>query len=180
MNENTQKILNKLKGKKVGIFADDSNLFHAFRKNGWRIDFKKLKELLLNYCDLQFVNYHLAIPDKDDENFSNTEKFMKKIGKDVVLKKKDLKYIPVGTKKDRVIKKADVDVEIVLDVVRNIDKLDLVIIMSGDSDYLELKNYITKDKKKKIIFMSYENNMAWELRQCLHIYLNRIKELISL
>ena len=180
MNKNTETILEKLRDKKVGIFADDSNLFHAFRKNGWRVDFKKLKKLFSNYCDLRFINYHLAVPDKDDENFSRTEKFINKIGKDVVLKKKDLKYISVGTKKDRVVKKADVDVEIVLDVVRNIDKLDFVIIMSGDSDYLELKNYVVYDKRKKILFMGYEENMAWELRQCLHIYLNKIKEFISL
>ena len=90
MNKDTQKILNKLKGKKIGIFADDSNLFHAYRKNGWRVDFKKLKKLFLDHCDLKFVNYHLAIPAEDDKDFSNTEKFMKKIEGDIVLKKKDL------------------------------------------------------------------------------------------
>ncbi len=177
MDKGTEKILNKLKDKRVGVFADDSNLFHAFRKNGWRVDFKKLKKILSNYCDLRFVNYHLAIPDKDDSSFSSSEKFMKKIGNDVVLKKKDLKYIKNGNK---YIKKADVDVEIVLDVVRNIDDLDLIIIMSGDSDYLELKKYVTEDKKKELVFMSYENNMAWELRMCLHIYLNEIRELVAL
>jgi len=71
-------------------------------------------------------------------------------------------------------------VEIVLDVVRNIDNLDVVIIMSGDSDFLELKNYVVKDRKKNIIFAGYEENMAWELRQCWHIYLNRIKDEIAL
>ena len=37
-----------------------------------------------------------------------------------------------------------------------------------------------KDKKKIIVFIGYEENMAWELRQCWHIYLNRIKEEIAL
>ena len=31
-----------------------------------------------------------------------------------------------------------------------------------------------------IVFMSYENNMAWELKYCWHLYLDKIKELISL
>ena len=88
-------------------------------------------------------------------------------------KKKELKYTPVG---GQVVKKGNMDVEIVLDVVRTIDNLDVVIIVSGDSDFYELKNYIIKDKGRNIVFIGYEENMAWELRQCWHIYVNRIKE----
>ena len=66
--------------------------------------------------------------------------------------------------------------EIALDVVRNIDKLDIIIVISGDSDFLELKNYVVYDKRKNIIFVSYEENMAWELRKCWHFYLNGIKD----
>ena len=89
------------------------------------------------------------------------------------IKNKTLKYTPTAGK---FIKKGDMDVEIVLDVVRTIDKLDVIIIMSGDSDFYELKNYVVKEKGKNILFIGYEENMAWELRQCWHIYLNRIKE----
>lgn len=70
--------------------------------------------------------------------------------------------------------------ELVLDVVRNIDNLDVIIVVSGDSDFLELKNYVVKDKKKNIIFLGYEENMAWELRQCWHIYVNRIRDIVGL
>jgi len=77
-------------------------------------------------------------------------------------------------------KKADVDVEITLDVVRNIDQLDVVIVMSGDSDYLELKNYVVYDKRKNILFVGYEENMGWELRQCWHLYVNKVKEEVML
>lgn len=113
-----------------------------------------------NYCDLQFFHYHIAIPDKSDYVFRGTKNFLSKIETSVILKKKLLKYTPVAGK---FIKKADVDVEIVLDVVRNIDNLDVVIIISGDSDFLELKNYVIYDKKKNILFVDYEENMALEL-----------------
>ena len=141
------------------------------------MDFEKLRKLLEKYCDLQFINYHIAIPDKSDDVFRRTQKFLPKLEPYVNLKKKSLKYMPIAGK---FMKKADVDVEITLDVVRNIDNLDIVIIMSGDSDFLELKNYVIKDKNKNILFMSYEENMAWELRQCWHLYINRIKEEIEL
>jgi len=177
MEQKTQKLLQDLKNKKVGVFCDDSNLYHAYKKCGWRIDFGKFKNFLEKYCDLKFINYHLAIPDKSDDVFHGTDKFIQKIAPFVTFKKKLLKYTPIAGK---FMKKADVDIEIVLDVVRNIDGLDVAIIVSGDSDFLELKNYVVYDKKKNILFVSYGENMAWELRQCWHLFLNKIKDEVAL
>jgi uncharacterized LabA/DUF88 family protein len=177
MDIKIEKLLQSLKGKRVGVFVDDSNLYHSYKKYGWRIDFGKLRNLLERYCDLQFINYHIAIPAKSDDVFRGTEIFLQKISPFVILKKKLLKYTPVAGK---FMKKADTDVEITLDVVRNIDNLDVVIIVSGDSDFLELKNYVVRDKNKNILFVGYEENMAWELRQCWHLYVNRIKDEVAL
>lgn len=173
MNQRTEKLLQSLKSKKVGVFCDDSNLYHAFKKYGWRIDFGKLRKLLKGYCDLKFINYYVAIPDKANGVFEGTDKFLQKLAPFVSLKKKRMKYIP---EEGKMTKKADVDMEIALDVVRNIDKLDVIIVISGDSDLLELKNYVVYDKRKNIMFVSYEENMAWELRKCWHFYFNGIKD----
>lgn len=177
MDSKTEKILKSLRDKKIGVFCDDSNLYHAFKKYGWRIDFGKFRKLLESYCNLQFINYYIAIPDKSDADFRGVQSFIQHILPSVILKKKALKYIPV---KGQIMRKGDVDVEIVLDVVRIIDNLDMIIIVSGDSDFLELKNYVIYNKSKKIIFIGYEENMAWELRQCWHLYLNKIRGEIDL
>ena len=177
MDQKIEKLLLSLKSKKVGVFCDDSNLYHAYKKYGWRVDFRKLKRLLKKYCDLQFINYYVAIPDKSDNVFKGTIDFLSKLEPNVNLKKKLLKYTPIAGK---FMKKADVDVEITLDVVRNIDNLDVIIIMSGDSDFLGLKNYVIRDKNKNILFMAYKENMAWELRLCWHLYINKIKDEIIL
>ena len=177
IDQKTEKLLNFLKNKKVGVFVDDSNLYHSYKKYGWRIDFGKFRNLLERYCNVQFINYHIAVPAKSDNVFRGTEIFLQKINPFVTLKRKLLKYTPVAGK---FMKKADTDVEITLDVVRNIDNLDVVIIVSGDSDFLELKNYVIYDKKKNILFIGYEENMAWELRQCWHLYVNRIKNEVVL
>jgi len=173
----SQNILEKLKGKKVGVFCDDSNLYHSCQKYGWRVDLEKFKNFLEKFCEVKFINYHIAIPEKSDANYQKTEEFLEKIRQFVSVKEKKLKYMVAAR---QLIKKGDVDVEIVLDVVRNIENLDAVVVLSGDSDFLELRNYIVKDKGKMIIFVGYEENMAWELRQCWHIYLNRIKNEIAL
>jgi len=177
IDSKTKAILESLKSKKVGVFCDDSNLYHSYKKYGWRVDFEKFRKMLENYCDLKFIHYHIAIPDKSDDVFRGTKNFLSKIEPSVILKKKLLKYTPIAGK---FMKKADTDVEITLDVVRNIDNLDAIMIVSGDSDFLELKNYVVKDKGKKILFAGYKENMAWELRLCWHLYLNKIKKEIEL
>src|SRR3989344_583196 len=150
-SKNKTKTFAGLKGKRVGVFVDDSNLYHGFKKYGWRIDINALKTLFDKHSKLLFINYYIAIPEKSDNAFKGTEEYIKKIEASATIITKPLKYTRVAGK---IIKKADVDVEIVLDVVRKIDQLDLAVILSGDSDYLELKNYVTKDRKKEILFMS--------------------------
>jgi len=177
IDQKTEKLLNLLKNKKVGVFCDDSNLYHSYLKYGWRVNFEKFRKFLESHCDLRFINYYIAVPDKSDVTFSGTQKFLEKIKPYVTLKEKKLKYTPVAGK---FVKKADVDVEITLDVVRTIENLDVVIIVSGDSDLLELKNYVTKDKKKNIIFWAFEKNMAWELKYCWHLYLDDYKKEIGM
>lgn len=176
MDTKIEKLLSKFKNKKVGVFIDNSNLYYAQKNDGWWIDWKKLNLYLKNKLDIKLFNFYLAIPAKSDKDYKSTQSFISKIDKFSVVKTKPVKYIKT---KDGIVRKGDVDLEIVLDVVRNINKLDVIFIVAGDSDYLELKNWVTIDQRKKIVFVSLENNLAWELRKCWHIYLNRIKDTIE-
>lgn len=177
MSNNSKTILERIENKKVGVFCDDSNLYHSYKKYEWRIDFKKFRSFLKKHANLQFINYYVAVPDKSDASYKGTMNFLKSIEPYVNIEAKDLKYIQIG---GRVIKKGDVDVEIVLDVVRNLDDLDMVIVVSGDSDYLELKNYVVDEQNENIAFWAFEDNMAYELKYCWHLYLNNYKEEIGL
>lgn len=176
MDKNIESALKKIGKLKVGVFVDNSNLYHAQKDAGWWIDWKKFKLLLQKWLNISFYNFYIAIPDKSDIDYRSTKSFVAKLKKFSTIKTKPMKYIKTRA---GVLRKGDVDVEIVLDVVRNIKSLDVIMIVAGDSDYLELKNWVIKDNKKKIIFVALENNMAWELRQCWHIYLNRIRKMIE-
>lgn len=177
MDENTEKLLLKFKNLKVGIFIDNSNLYHAQKKVGWKIDYKKLKSFFTKCCNLKIYNFYAAVPLKGDPSHVSTHKYLKLIKKTAILKTKPLKYIKEGNK---VHKKGDVDLEIAIDVVRSIENLDLILIASGDSDYLELKNWVTKDKKKKIVFMAFKHNMAWEIKYCWHLFFEAIRKEVEL
>lgn len=160
---------------KTGIFIDGANLYYSQKQNGWKIDLKYFKRILQKEIKIVIFNYYQAIPDKKDPAFLSTQKYVKMIENNATLKTKPLKYIKDD---NRTIKKGDVDVEIVLDVVRNIPKLDLIIIVSGDSDFLELRNYIL-ECNKKIIFIGFKRNMAFELKQGKYLQFEKIRKYIE-
>src|SRR3989344_4894844 len=161
---------------KLGIFYDNSNMFYAQKAAGWKVDIKKLKESLGAMFEVKFFNFYTALPKEGDPALAGTLDYLKTFEKEISLKTKLLKYIKTkeeinGKIVEVMEKKGDMDVDITLDVTKAIDTLDALLIVSGDSDLLPLKNY-SLDKGKKIAFAGYENNMAWELRRILHAYLD--------
>ncbi|MDO8729280.1 MAG: NYN domain-containing protein, partial [bacterium] len=162
---------------KLGVFIDGGNMYHTSNRSGWRIDFAKLKNLLSQSADLVFINYHVIVPRKNDENYQSSISHIKIASKIFIIKEKLMKYI-WDERVGKEIKKGDVDVDLAIDVVNSISELDVAIVISGDSDYLALENY-TSQYGKPIIFMGYKHNMAWELRLKNHIFLELLRKFIE-
>ncbi|MBU2233937.1 NYN domain-containing protein, partial [Patescibacteria group bacterium] len=159
---------------KIGVFIDNANLFYAQKQSGWKMDVKKFKELFKN-LNLQFINYHIATPDKSDHSYKDSINYNESIQPYVDLKIKLLKYIPVAGK---IVKKGDVDVNLTIDAIERLKDFDIAMIVSGDSDYLALRDYLLK-KEKKVVFMSFKRNLAYELKQGKYITIESIREFIE-
>ena len=63
------------------------------------------------------------------------------------------------------------DVEITIDAVHNVQKYDIAVLFTGDSDFLSLIKYIMSRDKKVYIYSSY-NNISSELRTMGHEYID--------
>lgn len=50
----------------------------------------------------------------------------------------------------------------------------MIYLATGDSDFLRTKEVILKEKKR-IKFLTFKENCAWEIRQSWHIFLDDIK-----
>ncbi|MBI4092666.1 MAG: NYN domain-containing protein, partial [Candidatus Kerfeldbacteria bacterium] len=161
---------------KIGLFVDDANLYHAQKKAGWRLDYHKIRQQLAKHFDVRFVNYYAAEPAPCDTNRAKSLRYFGKIRSAVTLKLKQLKYIKAGS---RLIPKGDVDVDIAMDVARRINNLDVVAIMSGDSDYIPVRDYALS-QGKKVIFLAYNSTMAWELRQGKYVSLDTVRAHVEL
>lgn len=178
MNLKTKRVLEKTKGAKVGLFIDNANWFYPQKELGWRISFSKFRAFLQKYYKLSLLKIYAGTPlvKNDKESFDKFCRAVKKVG--FVVETKPLKKIWLDRKSGKFVYKCNFDVEIALDVARNIKNIDLIIIGSGDSDFLEIKNFAF-EHKKKFIALCFEKGIAWEVRKNYHIFLEDLRNSIE-
>ena len=147
MNEKAKRLLGYTTGKNIGLFIDNANWFYPQKELGWRISFSKLRKFLEKYYKISVANIYAGTPIKkeDGESFGGFKLAVERHGYSVITK--PLKKIWLNRAQGEFVYKCNFDVEIALDISRVIDKLDIVIIGSGDSDFLEVKNFALERKK---------------------------------
>jgi uncharacterized LabA/DUF88 family protein len=87
---------------------------------------------------------------------------------------KPLKKIWLDRQAATFVYKCNFDVEIALDVARYIDDLDVVLLGSGDSDFLEIKRF-AREREKGFVALCFERGIAWEMRKQYHIFLEDLR-----
>lgn len=154
----------------IYVFIDASNLWEAQKAKGRFFDYEKLRKFIKEKFSGSAVNifYHTAYPAEGTRNYSLDGRhkfytFLKK-GLGVIVRKKELKRISIITENGEGIEeKGNMDVEITIDALHNINKYDVAVLFSGDSDFLALVTYLRRAGKKVYIFSS-KNNISEELR----------------
>lgn len=111
---------------KIAIFIDGNNLFHAARAVGVEIDYAKLLTFLRGGSDLLRAFFYTGV-DERAERQQGFLLWMRRNGYRVV--EKELKTYADGTKK------ANLDVEIAVDMLSLADKYDTAVLVSGDEDF---------------------------------------------
>lgn len=112
--------------KRVGIFIDGSNLYYALNKLNARIDYTKLLKLLVGEDTLYRAVYYTGIDSSSDKEYGFIN-WLSHNGFRVVTK--ELVKRADGSKK------ANLDVEIALDMVELTEQYDKAILVGGDGDF---------------------------------------------
>ncbi len=123
----------KQKDQRVGIFIDAQNLYHT-AKNLYKrkVNFGNVvKDLLGGRTLIRSIAYVITTENGDETAFFSA---LTKAG--IETKSKDLQIFYDGSKK------ADWDVGLTIDAVSMANKLDAIIIVSGDGDFVPLCNYL--------------------------------------
>ena len=118
-------ICDRLNRGRVAIFIDGSNLFYAALHLGIEIDYSKLLCCLTGNARLLRAFFYTGI-DRTNEKQQGFLLWMRRNGYRVVTK--DLIQFPDGSKK------ANLDVEIAVDMMLLADHFDTAILVSGDGD----------------------------------------------
>lgn len=143
--------------KRIAVFLDGANCFYTQKKMGWNIDAEKLLDYCKEYGEVVEATYYTGVSAE-----SNQKKYHDKlayIGYSLVTK-------PVKTMYDQAtgksVQKANLDVEIVLDMFNMIDRYDMAILISGDGDF-ERALQLLKSRGKEIKVISTRGAVATEL-----------------
>lgn len=110
---------------RIAIFIDGSNLFYAALQLGIEIDYTKLLQTLTAGSPL-FRSFFYTGVDRTNEKQQGFLLWMRRNGYRVIAK--DLVQLPDGSKK------ANLDVEIAVDMMALVDFYDTAVLVSGDGD----------------------------------------------
>jgi len=123
----------KHKEQRVGVFIDTQNLYHCARNlYKARVNFGAvLKDAVAGRKLVRAVAYVITTEAGDEKNFFEA---LSKLG--IETKTKDLQIFAGGTKK------ADWDVGLAVDAIKMSPRLDSVVIVSGDGDFVPLVEYL--------------------------------------
>jgi len=143
-----------LEKKRIIIFIDHANIFHNIENLNIRINYLKLKEKFTQNHHLVGIFMYMGIPDKILPKKLNFLKYLKAQG--FIIQQKPVIISPTGKKKQK-----GVDIFIYKDIVElaEEDTYDKAILVSGDSDFLDIVRKL-KELKKEIEIWSFKKSIS--------------------
>lgn len=144
----------KHKEQRVGIFIDAQNLYHSGRNlYHSKVNFGAIvKEALDGRKLVRAVAYVIATESGEETAFFDA---LTKMG--IETKIKDLQVFSSGAKK------ADWDVGLAIDAVKMAPKLDAVILVTGDGDFVPLVEYLQMNEGCQVEVVSFGKSTSAKL-----------------
>jgi uncharacterized LabA/DUF88 family protein len=149
---------------RVGVFVDVANLLYSARTLRMTVDFGKLLDFLRG--NRRLVRAHAYCPTSpqpgDEQMFLQAVK-----GLGYRITTKNYKTFSSGAKK------ADLDLDLCMDVVRLVDgrAVDCIVLVSGDSDFMPLLDYCS-DHGVRVEVAAFDEAMSATLRQSCDLFIN--------
>ncbi|MFA6536394.1 MAG: NYN domain-containing protein [Candidatus Paceibacterota bacterium] len=146
----------KHSSQRVGIFIDTQNLYHTARNlYGARVNFGQVvKDALAGRQLIRAMAYVITTESGEEKSFFEA---LTKVG--IETKTKDLQIFGSGAKK------ADWDVGLAVDAIKMAPKLDAVIIISGDGDFIPLVEYLQMNEGCQVEVVSFGKSTSGKLTE---------------
>ncbi len=141
---------------RVGVFVDVQNMYYS-AKNLYKakVNFANILRQAVNERKLvRAIAYVIKADIKEEKNFFDA---LEKIGYEV--KAKDLQTFAGGSKK------GDWDIGIAMDTIELAPKLDTIILVSGDGDFVALVEHLRRALGCRIEVMAFGKSSSGKLRE---------------
>jgi len=162
---------------RLSIFVDGNNMFYAQQKNGWFFDPRKVLDHFTNDPSVSLVNAFWYTGLKDPQDQRGFRDALISLG--YTVRTKILKEY-YDNDSGRYSQKANLDIEIVVDMFNTVNQYDRVVLFSGDGDF-ERAIELLRSKDTHITVVSTEGMIARELRNVTDRYidLNDVRDKIE-
>ena len=147
---------------RVSIFVDGANMYYAQKKLGWYIDFRKVLQYFGHDAGHAVSEaYYYTGADTQSKNRDNAfHEYLMYSG--YTVRTKAIKQM-VDDNTGDIVEKANLDIELVIDMFNTVTLYDTCILMSGDSDF-ERALELVRTKGKRIGVVAHPDMTARELR----------------
>jgi len=154
---------------RIALFIDGSNLYSSARNLGFDIDYKKLRELFSSKGQLVRAFYYTALI--DDQDYSPLRPLVDWLDYNgYTLVTKSAKEFTDTEGRRRI--KGNMDIELAIDVLEMAERLDHVVLFSGDGDFRRLVEAVQRRGVRVTVVSTTRTSppmVADELRrQCDH------------
>lgn len=152
-------------------------MFYAQRKLGWHLDYRKVLTHFAGTYEIYNAFYYTAVTTPPDPG---TESFLRALtAMGYSVRRKPIKEI-LDTETGQVIRKANLDTEIVIDMFNTVDLYDVAVLFSGDGDF-ERAVELIRSRGKRIFGVGISSMAAYDLVNAVdrYIYLEDLRSVIE-
>src|SRR5438132_1810242 len=147
---------------RVSIFVDGANMYYAQKKLGWYSDLRKVVQFFgRDAGNVVSEAYYYTGADTQTKNRDSAfHEYLMYSG--YTVRTKAIKQM-VDDTTGEIVEKANLDIELVIDMFNTVTLYDTCILMSGDSDF-ERALELVRTKGKRIAVVAHPEMTARELR----------------
>ncbi len=152
------------KSQRIGIFIDIQNLYHSAKHlYSARVNYRELlRELSAGRPLIRAIGYVVK-----SETVLGEAAFFEALTKSgIELRSKDLQIFPGG------MKKADWDVGMAVDAIRMANFLDVVILVTGDGDFLPLVDYLKWGLGREVEVAAFGRSASSKLKEAADLFID--------
>ena len=162
---------------RLAVFVDGANMFYAQRKLGWHLDYRKLYELLTKDYEVYNAFYFTSVPTPVDPSLEGFLRALTAMG--YTVRRKALKEI-VDQETGETFRKANLDIELVIDMFNTVDLYDVAVLCTGDGDF-ERAVELLRSRGKRVLGVGSREMAAYDLINAVdrYIFLEDLREQIG-